>query len=56
LQGFFFRSWFLQHFDLTFLGFFDFFFPELQLPEQPVWHRVSAISTSGIDELNTLSM
>ena len=51
LQYLFLRSYFLQHLDLAF-----FCFERPQLPEQSVLHCWAAISTSGIEELNTLSI
>lgn len=51
LQCLFLRSYFLQHLDLTF-----FCFERPQLPEQSVLHCWAAISTSVIEELNTLSI
>lgn len=51
LQYLFLRSYFLQHSDLIF-----FLFDLPQLPEQSALHCWAAISTSGIEELNTLSM
>ena len=56
LQGFFLRSCFLQHFDLAFFFFSFVFLVELQVPEHAPWQRFSAISTSDIEELNTLSI